>query len=101
MKQTPAALSIRWAARRNRRMTGAEDMNSVTQEYQISDDAVTRPIIRPISQTGVAAVTAVAKTLENRTMAFGLVRVTRKPNSSERLPDRRGDRKSTRLNSRH
>src|ERR1700730_6657160 len=86
MKQTPAARSIQCLALWKRRITGPEDMKRLTQEYQVSDDAVTRAIIRPISQSGVEAVTAVAKTLANRTIAFGLVRVTRKPNRIERLP---------------
>ena len=67
MKQTPAARSIQCLALWKRRITGPDDMKRLTQEYQISDDAVTRPIIRPISQSGVEAVTAVAKTLANRT----------------------------------
>src|SRR5258708_23364777 len=86
MKQTPAARSIRCLALWKRRITGPDDMKRLTQEYQVRDDAVTRAIIRPISQNGVDAVTAVAKTLPNRTIAVGLVRVTRKPNRIARLP---------------
>jgi hypothetical protein len=86
MKQTPAALSIQCLARWKRRITGPEDMNRLTQEYQTRDDAVTRPIISSISQVGVEAVTAVAKTLANSTIALGLVSVTRKPNRIARVP---------------
>ena len=42
MKQTPAALSIQCRARWKRRITGADDMKTLTHEYQISDDAATR-----------------------------------------------------------
>src|SRR5260370_14348363 len=86
MKQTPAARSIQCLARWKRRITGPEDMKRLTQEYQVRDDADTSAIISPISQSGVDAVTAVAKTLANRTIAFGLVRVTRKPNRIARVP---------------
>ncbi len=64
-------------------------MKRLTQEYQIKDYAVTRAIIRPISQRGVEAVTAVAKTLANKTIAFGLVSVTIKPNYIARFLDGR------------
>src|SRR5882672_6485296 len=67
MKQTPAARSIQCRARWKRRITGPDDMNRLTQEYQTRDDAVTRAIISTISERGVEAVTAVAKTLANST----------------------------------
>src|SRR3984885_4651255 len=86
MKQTPAARSIQCLAFWKRRITGSDDMKRLTQEYQVRDEAVTRAIITPISQCGVEAVTAVAKTLANSTIALGLVRVTRKPNRMARLP---------------
>src|SRR5476649_1186981 len=70
-------------------------MKRLTQEYQVSDEAVTRPIIRPISHGGVEAVTAVAKTLVNRTIALGLVRVTKKPNTIARCRDGGADGSST------
>src|SRR5437762_445157 len=80
-KQTPAARSIQWRACWKRRMTGADDMKRLTIEYQTTELSTTRPIIRAISQAGVLAVTAVAKTLANSTIALGLVRVTTNPNT--------------------
>src|SRR6185436_7377060 len=82
MKEAPATLSIQCRACWKRRMTGADDMNSETIEYQMSELAITRPTISAISQSGVVAVTAVANTLANSTIALGLVRVTMRPNSS-------------------
>src|SRR5689334_19618719 len=86
MKQTPAARSIQCFAPWKRRITGPDDMNRLTQEYQVSDESVTSPIISAISHVGVEAETAVAKTLANSTIALGLVSVTRKPNRIVRLP---------------
>jgi len=48
--------------------------------YQIRAVAKIRPIIRVISQAGVADVTAVAKTEINTPTALGLVRVTKNRN---------------------
>src|ERR1700722_19094033 len=81
-KQTPATLSIQWRACWKRRITGADDMNRVTIEYQTRELRTTRQIISVISHDGVLLVTDVANTLANSTIAFGFVSVTRNPKTN-------------------
>ncbi len=72
-KTASAARSIQCRARTKRRRTGVDDIKTLTMLYQIKAVAKIRPIIRVISQAGVADVTAVAKTEINKTTALGLV----------------------------
>ena len=46
-------------------------MNKLTTAYHVNALTTTRPTITIKNQPGVDAVTAVAKTLANRTMALG------------------------------
>ena len=80
IKTASAARSIQCRARTKRRRTGVDDIKTLTMLYQIRAVAKTRPIIRIISQAGVADVTAVAKTEINTPTALGLVRVTKNRN---------------------
>jgi uncharacterized ferredoxin-like protein len=73
IKTASAARSIQCRARTKRRRTGVDDIKTLTMLYQIKAVAKIRPIIRVISQAGVADVTAVAKTEINKTTALGLV----------------------------
>ena len=73
IKTASAARSIQCRARTKRRRTGVDDIKTLTVLYQIKAVAKIRPIIRVISQAGVADVTAVAKTEINKTTALGLV----------------------------
>ena len=57
-------------------------MNTATIVYQVSALAITSPIITIMPHNGIVSVIAVANTLVNRTIALGLVRVTRKPKMS-------------------
>ena len=52
----------------------------LTREYQTMDEATTMATASTITADDVSAVTEVANTLVNKTIALGLVRVTRKPN---------------------
>ena len=61
MKQTPAARLMQGFAFTNRFITGVDDTSGLTCVYHISELIKTMAMISPISQTGVASVTAVAK----------------------------------------
>ena len=87
-KTASAARSIQCQARTKRRRTGVGDIKTLTMLYQIRALAKIRPIIRVISQAGVADVTAVAKTEINKTTALGLVGEKNSKRTALRAPVR-------------